>query len=180
MNDLDKIFSTKLKPLCNDTKDNLRVWEHKTFNIHRAILHYRFETECKEYDEIGDLVRKEINDRFKVSWWRGLGYGVVIEELALDGEKDDFLKYIDEKDNPKGTWQWLIIKNTQDKKIIGIHTWALGYLTSIFIETIRYYRHEGYTNIKTYKKPKGKLLKILTTMSESRYRIPEFKIDPPE
>lgn len=177
MDQIDNIFNTKLKPLYKDNNYGLNVWEHKTFNIHRAILRYKCMDELLKYDEIGDIVKKEINNKFKIGWWRGFGFGVLIEELKIDKVKDDLLKYIDEKENPKGTWQWLIIKNSKDKNIVGIHTWALGYLTPIFIETINYYKNEGYIDIKLYKKPKGKLLKILTTLSESRYRIPEFKID---
>lgn len=154
----------------------MSAWEHKTLNIHRVVLHYKFDNQTRKYNEIAGFIRKEIHDRFKVSWWRGLGFAVLIEDVVIDDHKDELVKYIDDRENAKGTWQWLVTKDSVNKKIIGMHTWASGYLTSVFMETIRYYKGTGEFDIATYKRPKGKLMTILTAMSESRMRVPEFNV----
>lgn len=58
------------------------------------ILHYKFDNHIKKYEEIAEFIRKEINDNFNVSWWRGLGFAVLIEDVAIDEHKDELVKYI--------------------------------------------------------------------------------------
>jgi hypothetical protein len=176
MKELNGIFTDKLKLLYEDRQSNISAWEHRTLNIHRVVLHYRLSNGTMKHREIDDIVRKEIEGNFKVSWWRGLGFAVLMEDVVIGDHVDELIKYIDDIENPKGTWQWLITKDAINKKIIGMHTWAAGYLTTAFIDAIQYYERKGDYGIETYKRPKGKLMRILTAMSESRMRVPEFII----
>ena len=104
-------------------------------------------------------------------------YSNLDEELKFPKDVNQpLLDYIDERENNKGTWQWLIIKSVKEKQILGVHTWALGYLTPIFRDILKNYKKEEY-QVKTYKKPKDKLLKILTLVSAPRMKISEFNLE---
>jgi len=176
MEAFEKIFSTKLKLLYEDKKGRVKVWEHKTLNIHRVVLHYRLGNQTMKYAELAGLVRKEMKDNFKVSWWRGLGFGVLAEDIVIDDDKDELVKLIDDQVNAKGTWQWLITADPVKRRITGMHTWAAGYLTPMFVETARYYKDAGEYDIATYKRPKGKLMNILTAVAGSRMGVEEFHV----
>lgn len=144
-------------------EDHWTLWEHKTINMHRAILHWSNESNLA-YPAISDAIRNKIAEKYKVSWWRGFGFGVIIDVPTLPADVDTIDDSIDARDNNKGTWQWTILVCQEPKSIIAVHTWIAGFLTPIYEALLERYRIEGY-EIGTFKKEKDKLMKFLTKVS---------------
>lgn len=145
-------------------EDNWTLWEHKTLNIHRAILFWSNKID-QTYIEMSDTIRNKINQQIKVSWWRGFGYGVVIEVPVMPKGIENIDISIDTRSNKNGTWQWIILVCNNPKCVIAVHTWMAGFLTPIYEMLLNSYRNEGY-EVGNFKKSKDKLMKFLTKLSE--------------
>ena len=75
---IDDILSKKFKKVEAVASANWLVWERKTLNMHRAVLEWTPGGALKSYGEVSGAIRAEVAQRFKVSWWRGMGFGGVI------------------------------------------------------------------------------------------------------
>jgi len=85
-------------------------------NMHRAVLEWTPGGMPRSYAEITAGIRSEVARRFNVSWWRGMGFGVVI---YLDSPPEGIAACIDDidgRENSRGTWQWSIIVFRQNRR----------------------------------------------------------------
>lgn len=139
------------------------LWEHKTLNIHRAILHWEPAAELS-YPAMSEAVRNKIDETYKISFWRGFAYGVIIDISYMPDKIDMIAESIDTRDNNKGTWQWVILICSETKSIIAIHTWVAGFLTPIYEAVLSSYASLGY-KVGDFKKEKDKLMKFLTEIA---------------
>jgi len=160
---LDDILSRKLKRIDAISNVESVFWEHKTLNIHRVVLEYRPKDRSKKYAESSAFVRSELAQRFKCSWWRGMGFGVV---LYTDSPPEDIAICVDDidgRENPKGTWQWSIFVFSSSRVAIAVHMWANGYLSEVYLQAIKRFESEGY-KMASYKKEKDKLMEFLARL----------------
>lgn len=157
-----EIIESSLPKASKQDEDAWTFWEHKTLNIHRAIIHSS--NTDQTYPEISMSVRNKIDEKFKVSWWRGFGYGAIIDVPTLPNDNETIEDSIDTRDNKNGTWQWIILVCQEPKSIIAVHTWMAGFLTPIYEALISSYRAEGY-EVGSFKKEKDKLMKFITKVS---------------
>ena len=130
-------------------------------NMHRAVLEWTPGGMPRSYAEITAGIRSEVARRFNVSWWRGMGFGVVI---YLDSPPEGIAACIDDidgRENSRGTWQWSIIVFRQNRVAVGVHMWMSGYLSAIYGQTLSRFESEGY-RIATCKKDKDRLMQFLT------------------
>ncbi len=166
---VDDILKLKLKKRSDVSDREWTVWEHKTLNMHRVVLVWQPEQSPSQYSKIPEIVRAKVEALFKVSWWRGMGFGLVaILPSAPNGVKvcvDD----IDTRENSKGTWQWSVLHFQEHGAVIGAHMWMQGYLSSTYQQLIQSYESDG-NKVATFKKEKDKLMKFLT----SAVLLPEY------
>ena len=170
---LDAILEKRLTKRHELSDPEWSVWEHKTFNMHRCVLVWEPSSIPLRYSMFSEIVRAKIASLFKVSWWRGMGFGLIAIMSAEPEGIESCVDDIDTRDNPQGTWQWSIVHLTQRRTVIGAHMWAHGYLTPTFQQVIQAYESDGNTTA-TFKKEKDKLLKFLTFAMERRLKPSEY------
>jgi hypothetical protein len=158
---IDDVLNRKLKHVETMPSAEWRVWEHKTLNMHRAVLEWTPGGMPRSYAEITAGIRSEVARRFNVSWWRGMGFGVVIYLNAPPEGIAACIDDIDGRENSRGTWQWSIIVFRQNRVAVGVHMWMSGYLSTIYGQTLSRFESEGY-RIATCKKDKDRLMQFLT------------------
>src|SRR6266496_3083085 len=158
---IDDILSKKLRKVEAMSSAEWQVWEHKTFNMHRGVLEWTSGRILKSYGEASGAIRAEVAQRFKVSWWRGMGIGVVIYLNSPPEGITACLDDIDGRENSRGTWQWSIIVFRQSRVAVGVHMWMSGYLSTVYEQTLSRFESEGY-RVASCKKEKDKLMQFLT------------------
>jgi len=166
---VDDILRLKLKERSGLSEPEWAVWEHKTLNMHRAVLVWQPEQAPAEYAAVSALVRAKVGSLFKVSWWRGMGFGLVATLPSIPEGVEACVDDIDTRDNPKGTWQWSVLALPARGAVIGAHMWMHGYLSSTYEQLIQRYESEG-SRVATFKKEKDKLMKFLTLAAP----LPEY------
>ena len=134
----------RLKKLDVDFGREWSLWEYKTFNIHRAIVHWNAPNFQVTMGDIQKNIRALIKDNFKIRFWRGFGFGSIIELSELPDDMGNFEECINQRDNRNGTWQWAIITGKNSKKYLSNHTWAKGYLTPVYESLLNFIKGSGY------------------------------------
>jgi hypothetical protein len=153
--------------------EECQVWEHKTFNTHRGVLHLRF-TESQSLFQMSETVTQRVSELFRVSWWRGFGFGAVLESPNIPEDVATIDSYIHTRAKSKATWQWIILTCPTAETAIGVHTWVEGYLTPVFRRLLDHYESLGY-QVGSFKKEKDQLMQFLTTAASLRgFRFKEF------
>ena len=173
MIDQAKILESKLQREPSLSGGAWSVWEHKTWNVHRGVLCWTPEATEIGADELAAAVRQKVEQSFRRSWWRGLGFGVLTELAAAPDRFKTIDQHIDAMQNSKGTWQWSILAFPEVKAAIGVHTWTAGYLSTVFTDLLEAYKAHGFRS-RSFKKEPGKLLQFLLAASESKFRPEEF------
>jgi len=160
---IDSILAERLKHV-ETLPLGWNIWEHRTLNLHRGVLHAPA-VASTSWTELAQQVREISQRSFQVRWWRGFGFGVVIETLRLPQDVEHAIEAIDVRANRLGTWQWLIIAASADQAVIGLHTWKEGYLSSVFRALVDYYCRREYF-VGTFTKEPDRLLQFLLEVGE--------------
>jgi hypothetical protein len=157
------ILSQRLNRIQASSDAEWQVWEHKTFNIHRAVLEWTPGGTGRTYAEMSPAIRAEVARRLKVSWWRGMGFGIVVHLAAVPQGLEACLDDIDGRANSRGTWQWSVFVLERNRAAIGAHMWMSGYLSVVYNALLQVCELEGY-QIASCKKEKDKLMRFLTAI----------------
>ena len=169
---VEEVLQTKLLMRESSTAD-CQVWEHKTLNIHRGVLKLRF-TDRQSLSGMSDTVRERVRESFGVSWWRGFGFGAVVESPNIPDDVATIASCIHTRANSRGTWQWIILACGTAETAIGVHTWAEGYLTPVFLRLLGHYESLGY-QVGGFKKEKDQLMRFLTAAARLKgFSFKEF------
>jgi hypothetical protein len=142
--DVNTHIGNKLQVINIDIGREWLLWEHKAFNIHRAVIHWDASKLKLTLSDIQKNVRDLIKRQFKVRFWRGFGFGTVVALAELPYDISAFEKSVDQRDNRQGTWQWIILIDNNSKKYLSNHTWAKGYLTPIYESILSNLESNGY------------------------------------
>ncbi len=170
---LDDAIGTKLRPREPSPGAGWRVWEHKTLNIHRGLLHWQ-PGEAVPFRAMAVRIRQQAEALFRVSWWRGFGFGAVLEVPSVPPDLPSIEAAVDGRENPKGTWQWTVLACEPARIAVGVHTWAEGYLTPVYRAVLDGYASRGF-EAKPFKKEMDKLLQFLMPLARLRgFRIDEI------
>jgi len=165
----DEILKQKLKAQPDLSDAEWTVWEHKTLNMHRVVLVWQPQQIPPHYAEIPGIVRAKVGALFKVSWWRGMGFGLLAVLPSVPAGVESCVDDIDTRQNSKGTWQWSILYLSNRHAVIGAHMWMRGYLSGTYHQLIQSYESAG-NKVATFKKEKDKLMKFLSSAA----RLPEY------
>lgn len=166
---ISDILSRKLKQLDPGSSGEWQVWEHKTLNLHRAVLEWTPGRVLRSYSEVSHAVRAEVARRLKVAWWRGMGFGVVVHLAAPPEGLAACVDDIDGRQNTRGTWQWSIFVFQQSRAAVGVHMWLRGYLSTVYEQTLACCESEG-CRIASCQKDKDRLMQFLTLV----HPLPEY------
>lgn len=139
------------------------IWEHKTFNIHRGVLHW-CAPDNLGFQEIAHVVRQRVKQLFPITWWRGFAFGVLIESPRLPPDVVAIDATIDTRASGQGTWQWTVLAAVDTQTAVGVHTWKAGYLSETYRQLLKHFEAKGYL-VGSFKKEKDKLMQFLTMVA---------------
>jgi len=156
-------------------RDDLRetdwlFWEKRNLNLHRVVALCTYAPSSAS--ELETRVRDTLGRHFRCAWWRGLGFGAVLEVRDIAGFPEEFAPLVDGRANPKGTWQWLVLVSRQGRAACGLHTWVAGFLSPVYQELLIRLALHGY-EVSRARKEKDGVMRLLTAASSRR--IPEFE-----
>ncbi len=172
---VDDILRARLHTRDDIAGSEWRLWEYKTFNLHRGVLHWLPAGEPAIGSPLAERVREQVEARFRVSWWRGFGFGVIVESAAIPQDLTAIEASIDIRANGKGTWQWTVFVCPPSRIAIGVHTWVEGFLTSTYRQLIDHYQGSGYT-VTSARKEKDGVMRVLTAAASLKgIRFREFE-----
>ncbi|MFC1672258.1 hypothetical protein ACFL01_03890, partial [Planctomycetota bacterium] len=70
-------------------------------------------------EDVTALVRDKVKETYKISWWRGFAFGVILEFPTAPEGLATVNDSIDTIENGKGTWQWTILSLRDVHGILG-------------------------------------------------------------
>src|SRR4051812_32847858 len=109
MSKLPEFLGSKLKPLSGIFPPSLQLWQYKSLNQHRGVIHLDATSSHRTVAQIREQVRDVVRDHFRPSWWRGFGFGAVISLDQWDESFEDAPDLVDGRNNRIGVWQWVVL-----------------------------------------------------------------------
>jgi hypothetical protein len=172
MKALEPILAKRLKPSPGALPAWL-AWQHKTLNIHRGVL-LHWTALNPTWHELSQQTIAAAQRSFKSSWWRGFGFGAVLEVSSLPVDCECVIESISVRAHTH-TWQWVILVAHHDNVVLGIHTWQEGYLSPVYRELVAHFESEGLT-VGSFAKEPDRLLKFLLQVGQLKgVRYDRFK-----
>ena len=140
------------------------LWSRKTSNIFRGVL----ELECagKTPEEISAVVLAAVAAEYSPGLIVPFAFGTVLRFAGGAPDSKLLEHLVDDRGRGRGTWQWLVVVDDQNKTAHGIHMWAPGYLTPVFTSLLDHFRNEGYSSLSMTKEP-GRFWKRIWSVSAS-------------
>jgi hypothetical protein len=173
--DLGEILGTlargKLAERIGVPEPDWRFWERRNLNMHRVVGLWSRRGALTDAAELEAGARSAVGRQFRAAWWRGLGFGVAVEVDELSVDPEALAKAVDGRENPKGTWQW-VVAVSRSNRAIAVHTWIEGYLSPLFRAAL-VALDEGGTQITLVHKQKDGLMKLLTAFRPRLF--PDFR-----
>ncbi len=140
-------------------------WELRTLNMHRVVGLLREDRPLADARALEASIRGAVSRRFKCSWWRGMGFGVVAQVAALPLRPDDLKVLVDVRENSKGTLQWVVLVARATPVAVGVHTWMETYLSPVYRGILQGLGAGGY-QISSATRDKDGLMKVLTGVAD--------------
>lgn len=163
---LPEFISGRLKPLATDLPSPWRLWQHKTFNIHRGVVHWDTTSNraaSPSVDQMRDEVRAVVRDWFRPSWWRGFGFGAIVSLAVADDSLQRVVDLVDVRNDAKGTWQWIVLYFPDCQAAVGVCTWTEGYLAPVYRNLLTAFEANGVT-CESHRKDMDAVMKALVTI----------------
>ena len=160
---LGDLIGKLLKPFPSDLPRTWTLWQHKTLNIHRGIIHWDQTANAATMDKARDEVRHVVQSRFRPTWLRGFGFGAVITMSEIDDSYKNVADLIDARNNSKGTWQWIVLYLPVPRAALGVCTWTEGYLAPVYQDILARLRKSGHF-CESHKKDMDAVLKALSSI----------------
>jgi hypothetical protein len=169
---IDDILHGQLQRRESSLSSDWTIWERKTLNMHRGVLNFTPLRKELLLSEITDAVREQVANSFRISWWRGFAFGVIIEAPFLPADVAALVDAIDTRTHGKGCWQRTIFACEPLKVAVGVHTWMEVALTPAFRAALDHFQSLGY-KAGSFKKEKDRLMQFLTT--PGGLNLPDFQ-----
>jgi hypothetical protein len=162
---LPEFVGKRLKPWSVDLSPALQLWQYKSLNLHRGVIHWDATSNACTLSEIRDQVRAVVREHFRPSWWRGFGFGVVVSLNHVDDSFKDAADLVDVRNNSKGVWQWLVLHFPTSQTAVGIRTWTEGYLAPVYHDLVSALRNSGFS-CDCFQKDMDAFQKTLLTIKQ--------------
>jgi hypothetical protein len=160
---LPEFIGARLKPWTVDLPPSWQLWQYKSLNMHRGVIHWDATSITCTLTEIRDQIRTVVRDRFRPSWWRGFGFGVIVSLNHVDESFKGVADLVDVRNNGKGTWQWIVLHFPASQAALGVCTWTEGFLAPVYRDLLSALRNSGFT-CESYQKDMDALMKGLTAI----------------
>lgn len=137
------IDDTLLRSIAPKHRSDWRLWQKKSFNIHRGII----ELTARDIPSIDDLasdIRSGVRKEFRPGWLRGFGFGTVIHFRNMPADFTSICEHVDTRNKRHGVWQWMVACVDTDRIAIGIHTWLHGYLRPVYESILQQLEADNY------------------------------------
>jgi hypothetical protein len=157
---LPEFVGTRLKPLKVDLPPSWQLWQYKSLNMHRGVIHWDATSVTCTLPEIREQIRRVVRDHFRPSWWRGFGFGAIISLNHVDDSFKDAVDVVDVRNNSKGVWQWIVLHFPMLHAAAGICTWTEGYLAPVYRDLLCGLQNSGFS-CESYRKDMDALMKGL-------------------
>jgi hypothetical protein len=157
---VNEIVSKTLHLRETDGYRDWRVWEYKSINMHRGVLHWWPRQPVACCAEITSAIRQRVGGHYRTSWWRGFAFGAIVEVSEFPHDVASIESCIDTRANSKGTWQWMVLVCPVATTAIGVHTWIEGYLAPTYRALLDHYQNLGYRT-GGFMKDKDRLMQFL-------------------
>jgi hypothetical protein len=172
---LESILGARLRRRESVDCQSWHIWERKTLNLHRGVLHWQPVDESLSFETMSQCIRERVKETYRVSWWRGFGFGTLIESPVLPKDIAVIVSNIDTRANSKGTWQWTVIACPPTRIALGIHTWIEAYLSPVYRELIGHYESVGF-QVASFKKEKDKFFEFIAAIARLKgQKLDEFE-----
>jgi hypothetical protein len=170
------VLQNRLRLRDDATDGEWQVWEHKTLNTHRGVLYWSPPESGLSYAEMAFRIRERVRTNYRVAWWRGFGFGVVIESKAIPPDISAIESHVDARASGRGTWQWTVLACKVSETAVGVHTWTEGFLSPVYRQLLARCESEGWA-VGSFKKEKDRLMQFLTAAARLKgYRLREFEL----
>ena len=168
--DLTSIITAAVTPRDLRPRPDMRepgwaFWERRTLNMHRVVGLLYQSRKFADARSLESTIRGAVARRFKASWWRGMGFGVVAQVEAIPLSADDLKVLVDVRENARGTLQWVILVAADARVAVGVHTWMETYLSPVYRQTLEELAAAGY-GISIATRGKDGLMKLLTAVAD--------------
>src|SRR5215510_8864953 len=90
-------------------------WELRNLNMHRVVGLLRAERRFADVRTLDAELRGTLARNFKRAWWRGIAYGAVVKGDVAPLATDDLKILVDERENSRGTMQWVVLVSNAGK-----------------------------------------------------------------
>jgi hypothetical protein len=157
---LPSFIGERLQLLATDLPPSWQLWQYKSFNMHRGVIHWDATSTTCTFADIRDQVRTAVLAQYRPSWWRGFAFGVIVSLNHLDESFQGIDELVDVRNNSKGTWQWIVLHFPTLKTATGIQTWTDGYLAPVYNDLLAALQTSGFT-CETHRKDMDALMKSL-------------------
>jgi hypothetical protein len=162
---LPDFFGGRLKPLAVDLPSSWRLWQYKSLNLHRGVIHWDATARPCTLSKIRDEVRAVVRDHFRPSWWRGFGFGAIVSLGDVDDSFNHAADVVDVRNNSQGTWQWLVLHFPGTQTAVGVCTWTEGYLAPVYHDLLAELRKTGFT-CESFQKDMDALMRRLLVVRD--------------
>ena len=159
---LDDIIQSRLQAI--RSLPEWSFWEHKTLNVHRGVVRWRPQAAPESAAQVERSVRAAVGMTYRISWWRGFGFGVLLELDHCPEALAEVANLIDVYSRRRGVWQWTILMITRQKAAFGVHAWTEGYLAPVYRNLIDCLRGQGWT-CQSHKRDWGRWMRFLRAVS---------------
>jgi hypothetical protein len=150
-------------------------WERRNLNIHRVVGLWSYRGSRLDAQSFAAAVRATLGKHFRRSWWRGLGFGIVVESDDVLLAPEDSRGLIDGRENSQGTWQWLVQLAPRRRAAVGVHNWIEGFLSPMYRGLLDELAREN--QVVSLRKERDGLMRLLTSVKPGLF--PEFRnVDP--
>ena len=126
--------------------------EYSSYNCHRAILELRGKGRSFSKDDF-KVLRKEIRKHFRISFLKGFGFGVFLDDFDVPAEVVEAC--VDNTSGVGGACQWVIAARERGKQALGVHMWQKGKMTGVYEEMLARLTHRGFSVVNRARSPQG-------------------------
>ena len=158
---LNKILAERFKKSIRIPEFNGEIFYTKNLNVHRCILI----ADLSETQTVAaDQIRAAVERCQPASWFRGMGFGVVLQVNSVEEVGSLYAGAVDIRSRRSGTWQWTILHSNHEKVAQGFHTWTRGITSDVFQAILRKFHAEHY-RVSDQKIPMDRLMSVATRWS---------------
>jgi hypothetical protein len=162
---LPEFIHSRLKPHPAAVAGGWRLWQYKSLNRHRGVIHWDATNLRCTLPDISARVREVVRDHFRPAWWRGFGFGAIVSLNHFDASFEQLPSLIDTINNRRGVWQWIVLHFPAAQSAVGVHTWTQGFLAPVYADLISVLENQGVL-CATHNREVHPLIRTLTAIHE--------------